>query len=417
VGKITSALLGNFTSALTIELVQPLSLLFTALGLTAVTVWVAHGRIIAWWQALWLMTRLSTLGATHLSRYATQEIKARRPAAPLKQHVLALVLPLSIGFVFLVLLTEANPLLARGVTHLTRLEFLTEEQVLRALSWGVLACLLWPYVNLREAELVRLPKDAAPGALPGLRPGAIFNADAVRNSLVLFNAMFLVQTVLDLGVLSGGTTLPEGMSYAQYAHRGAYPLAATALLAGLFAIASHHLIEGNRMLRGLLYLWLGQTLFLVLTAVFRLALYVEAYALTYLRVAAFIWMGLVFVGLVLTVLKIATQRDIGWLIRCNLISLGATLYVCCFVNFAYVIADYNQRAWGEGNGRFDGRYLCGLGAQALPVIQEVEAARQIKACHSVYRPYYKPPETWRDWGFRHWRLGVYLEAQRDRPVL
>ena len=47
-----------------------------------------------------------------------------------------------------------------------------------------------------------------------------------------------VQTVLDAAYLWGGVALPDGMTYASYAHRGAYPLIVTALLAAGFVLAA-----------------------------------------------------------------------------------------------------------------------------------------------------------------------------------
>ncbi|MFZ4395880.1 MAG: DUF4153 domain-containing protein [Kiritimatiellia bacterium] len=56
----------------------------------------------------------------------------------------------------------------------------------------------------------------------------------VWRCLGVFNVLFALETVTDLIYLWGGCALPEGMSYASYAHRGAYPLVVTALLsAGL----------------------------------------------------------------------------------------------------------------------------------------------------------------------------------------
>ncbi len=390
-----------------IEFVQPLSLMFSFLGLTALTAWVAYGRIVGVWQALWLMLRASTIGAVQLPVMVAEDIAEVRPGAKFKRHALALVLPAAVGLVFLVLMTSANPILEQMIESLASLEFLTPDRIIRLFFWCFAVSFLWPYLNLRDAWI----GQGAPGGEIKKRStprfDSIFNPASVRNSLILFNAMFLVQTVLDIGVLSGGAALPEGMTYAQYAHRGAYPLAMTALLAGAFAIASHKLIGNTVILRALLYLWLAQTMFLVLTAAFRLGLYVEIYALTYLRVRAFIWMGLVFIGLVLIVIKINRDLSIGWLVRSNLISLGLTLYTCCFVNFAYLIADYNQSRWSE-NGRFDSGYLCRLGEQALPVALEIEQQQQRRVCSDYFWLSVDPITDWQEWGFRRWRLGVYL---------
>ena len=54
----------------------------------------------------------------------------------------------------------------------------------------------------------------------------------------MFNLLFAVQTVLDVIYLWGNTTLPADISYASYAHRGAYPLILTALLAAGFVLAA-----------------------------------------------------------------------------------------------------------------------------------------------------------------------------------
>ncbi len=49
-----------------------------------------------------------------------------------------------------------------------------------------------------------------------------------------------MQTLSDLAFLWGGLRLPEGITHADYAHRGAYPLIVTALLAAVFVLAAMH---------------------------------------------------------------------------------------------------------------------------------------------------------------------------------
>ena len=130
----------------------------------------------------------------------------------------------------------------------------------------------------------------------------LFGRAAILRSLIVFNAIFAVQTALDLTYLWGGTALPDGMSYAHYAHRGAYPLIVTALLAAAFVLAAMRKdgpAEGSVWIKRLVYLWTGQNVLLVVSSILRLWLYVEVYSLTELRIAAGIWMALVAVGLVL----------------------------------------------------------------------------------------------------------------------
>src|SRR5262249_3628146 len=139
---------------------------------------------------------------------------------------------------------------------------------------------------------------------PTAPPGLLFSEGAILRSLLLFNALFAVQTALDLTYLWGGVALPHGMTYATYAHRGAYPLILTALLAAGFVLLTMRPgsdMERSPLFRPLVFLFVGQNVLLVISSIMRLDLYVQVYALSYWRVAAFIWMLLVAVGLVLII--------------------------------------------------------------------------------------------------------------------
>ena len=181
-----------------------------------------------------------------------------------------------------------------------------------------------------------------------------FGVATILRSLILFNLLFAVQTVLDVIYLWGNATLPADISYAAYAHRGAYPLILTALLAAgfvLIAMKPGGPAEQSKVIRPLVYLWVGQNVLLVASSILRLDLYVQIYLLTWWRVAAFIWMLLVAFGLLLIVARIRLNRSNEWLIRANLITLTATLYVCSLVNFSAIIADYNVDHSREASGK------------------------------------------------------------------
>ena len=392
-----------------IEQLQALSLLFTGLGITGLVVWVAYGRIVDWWQGLWAMIRVSTVGIDLLISGVAIEIRGLESTQGLRHHLRALILPLGIGAVFAVLLISANPILEQALETLSQFEVLTTTHLLRSLFWLVAAIFIWPYLNLRGAWLgpVAEIRSAKTGGAPWLV--SLVTVPSVRTSLVLFNLLFLVQTATDVGVLLGEVPLPENMSLARYAHRGAYPLVVTALLAGVFAMATHKMTRDSRFLRNLLFLWLGQNLFLVITAAYRLGIYVKAYNLTHLRVAAFIWMGLVFVGLILTLVQITHGKRISWLVRSNLAVLMGTLYLCSLVNFTAIIAGYNLRN-AETVDWSDIRYVCRLGEQALPALYDLKWNRWRTTCadYNGVIPLHSPIDNWRDWGFREWRLQVYL---------
>lgn len=232
------------------------------------------------------------------------------------------------------------------------------------------------------ARALETPAEAAtPESVKAPRNGGIFGADRILHSLVLFNLLFAVQSNLDVIYLWGNTSLPPDVSYASYAHRGAFPLIVAALLAGGFILAALRLggpAERSWLIRPLVYLWVAQNALLVLSSVLRLDLYVQNYLLTWWRLAAFIWMGLVAQGLLLIVARIAMRRSNDWLIGANLITLAATLYVFSLVNFVAIIAAYNVSHSPEANskgGWINVNYLFTLGPQALPAIDRVIALR------------------------------------------
>jgi hypothetical protein len=251
-------------------------------------------------------------------------------------------------------------------------------------------------------------------------------ASAILRSLVLFNLLFAVQTVLDALYLWGGVRLPDDMTYATYAHRGAHPLIATALLAAgfvLFAMRDGGPGEGSRTIRALVYVFVAQNVGLVVSSMLRLDLYVEAYSLTLMRAAAGIWMGLVAVGLMLILARIALRRSNRWLVGANLLALGLTFYACAFVNFPSEVARFNDRHSEDrvpGGGRLDASYLLGLGPQALPVLDRyidrrggAAPAFLVQSRDAMAGDHLIRMRDWRAWTFRDWRLKRYLERRQD----
>ena len=246
---------------------------------------------------------------------------------------------------------------------------------------------------------------------------------AVTRSLVLFNVMFALQSGLDLTYLWGGASLPDGMTHAHYAHRGAYPLIATALLAAgfvLIAMRPGGPAEQSRLIRPLVLAWIGQNILLVVSSIFRLDLYVAAYSQTYLRLAAFIWMLLVAAGLLLMLIQISLKKPNSWLVTANAISLALVLYGCCFINAPRLVASYNVEHSRENGGtgpNLDLRYLASLGPQVLPSVEAY--VNKIPVLWSIARDtrhnyavrLHSP--NWRGFGFRTWRLDRYLANNPD----
>jgi hypothetical protein len=252
-----------------------------------------------------------------------------------------------------------------------------------------------------------------------------FGVATILRSLILFNLLFAVQTALDTIYLWGNVALPADITYAAYAHRGAYPLILTALLAAGFVLAAMRPggpAEQSKIIRPLVYLWVAQNVLLVASSILRLDLYVQIYLLTYWRVAALVWMLLVALGLLLIVARIVLRRSNDWLVHANLIALTAALYICSLINFAAIIADYNVSHSREASGKgvsIDTNYLVQLGPQALPAIDKAIQIRGadpnlVSRRDSLVEVQRKDMASWRSWSFRNWRLQRSLDGRQQR---
>ncbi len=299
------------------------------------------------------------------------------------------------AFVLASLLVSANPILSDIINQVWSFDLRFD----RVLFWVGMALLIWPVLAV-AVHPVLLASKQGPRRHRNL-PQLGLNAHSVANALVLFNLLLGVQTVLDVFYLWGGAELPEGMSHAEYAHRGAYPLVVTALLAGVFALAARPYLDHRGGLKIWMGAWLAQNVLLVVSSLLRLSLYVEAYGLTYLRVHAAIWMGLVAAGLCLIGWQMLHRKTNQWLLL-STAGLGiGVLYACSFINFAALIARENLRH----PVRYDEYYVCQLGPMAAA---EIAASPRPVGC----RAQVPVIENWRDWGFRADRVLRNLQAER-----
>ncbi|QPF91093.1 DUF4153 domain-containing protein [Bradyrhizobium commune] len=330
------------------------------------------------------------------------------------------LLPAVLGTVFVALFAAANPLIEQWVLLLNPKLILDYVSIPRVLFWTMMLALVWPFVHVRWRRTKIVTPAAAdvaePEPLPPLVSAEFLGPSTILRSLILFNLLFAAQSVLDGIYLWGHVALPANMTYAAYAHRGAYPLVATALLAAAFVLVAMRPggpAEKSTVIRALVYLWVGQNVLLVASSILRLDLYVDIYMLTYWRIAAFIWMGLVALGLILIVARIVLDRSNRWLVSANLIALTMVVYICSLMNFDAFIADYNVAHSREVSGQgmpIDVNYLVQLGPQALPAIERIMPIRPI-GCRNRLVATQRLDMAWRAWGLRSWRLQRRLDAE------
>jgi hypothetical protein len=284
-----------------------------------------------------------------------------------------LALPLVGGAIFLALFAAANPVIAQVLSAI-RLPAFSADLFWRTLFWLTVLILVWGVLRPRRRRVLPVGKAKPTATLAGV------SVASVTLSLLVFNALFAMQNGLDAVILWGGAGPPAGLTLAEYAHRGAYPLIATALLAGLFVLVT---MDPRRptakvpLIRILVVLWVAQNLFLVASSILRTVDYVQAYSLTRLRIAALVWMGLVGLGLVLICWRMLRGKSGAWLINVNAAAALLVLVAACVVDLGAAAAAWNVRHAREVGGRgpeLDLCYLDSLDSSAAVSLVRLEQA-------------------------------------------
>jgi hypothetical protein len=285
------------------------------------------------------------------------------------------ILPVVGGAVFLSLFAFANPVLGDLLARLNWPK-LDPEFFGRVVFAGFVTVVVWGFLRPRLAPaLISLTE----------KPPVILSVGTLILSLVVFNALFALQNGLDLAFLWSGASLPQGVSFADYAHRGAYTLILTALLAAAFVLAALHPASpaaASRWVRILLVIWTAQNLMLVASSGLRLTDYVAAYGLTRLRIAALLWMAVVAAGLLLIVWRMLRGLSTAWLLNTNALVAGIALAASSVVDYGSIAAGWNVRH-PPAAGLVDLCYLQQLGAPALVPLVELERSSADPARRAV----------------------------------
>ncbi|MEG3082070.1 DUF4173 domain-containing protein [Sphingomonas sp. PB2P12] len=359
----------------------------------------AWGLRVAWFGLTGMLSPLRDA-----ARIATVRERRGRTAGGIRAVARMLVIPIGGGAIFLALFASANPLIDRAFANIVLPDTVT--MVWRSVLAALVVVVVW--TSLRpSAAATRLARGADRPTVAALDPSVA----TLTLSLVTFNAIFAVENALDLAFPWSGADLPAGVTMAEYAHRGAYSLIVTALLAGLFVLVA--LRPGNTgatrpKVRRLVALWIVQNLLLVASSGLRTLDYVDAYGMTILRLAALVWMVLVATGLVLIGWRLLMGRSAAWLINANALAAAIVLALASVIDLGATAAAWNARTaltTGKSGPPLDLCYMAHLGPSALlslatlerqarqPLLRDRIAWLRWEAQRSTIRS----QATWRSW--------------------
>ncbi len=289
------------------------------------------------------------------------------------------IIPVSLTVLFGFLFAQANPIIAQSLQVINWQLLSQFISLWRWLFWFLTAVVIWALLR------PRFSLSTVSASSTGINLDRWLNQQTLILSLVLFNSLFALQNLLDIVFLWSGETLPNGLNYAEYAHAGAYPLFVTSIITAVYILltfSEHQPHYQTALAKKLVFVWLGQNIFLLMSAINRLLHYIEVYSLTYLRIIALLGMVLTAIGLMLIFARIYMNRSNGWLINGNALAIAATLYAACFINMDHIIADYNVRYAVEVTGTgtsIDLPYLGSLGSESLPALRWFQS-------HAKYSP-------------------------------
>lgn len=381
---------------------------WTALSLAVLLPRASFDDAWRWFQRL-VFHGLGSVFGPLLDALRLRKLRRKAKRRPLGEAVATLALPLVGGAVFLALFQKANPVIAKALANL----HLPSPSFWQVWLWGLMLITFWGALRPRHLRRPLRLTDPTSTRLP---PGV--SVTSVILSLLVFNALFALQNGLDIAFLWSGARLPQGVTLADYAHRSAYPLIVTALLAGLFvlvALRPGSATAGSVLIRRLVAAWVAQNVFLVVSSILRTLDYVDAYSLTSMRIAALAWMTLVAVGLILIGWRLLRGKSAAWLLNANALAATLVLTVSAAVDFDAVAAAWNTRHAREVGGhgvQLDLCYLAGVGTPALVPLAELERrplspdfAARVRAVrqditHSALK---RRAENWRSWTWRDQR--------------
>jgi len=328
-------------------------------------------------------------------------------------------LPLVLIIVFAALIIPANLVLARWwVDAFEALGHLFTNITL----WRVALCAVFGLgtYGLLRFRLGRRPADVVSPARTAAADGGDLRNE-LRSCMLTFiglNTIYLAANATDVAYLWLSTTLPPGITYAQFAHQGSYRLIVAVVLAAVTVTAFFRLgtLQSlNGRARWLAYAFVIQNMLVLLGAGRRLMLYVEVYGLTRWRAATFIWLALVLIGFVLIWIKIQRVRPFGFLANANAVSSIFVLSITTFLNIEGFIADWNVTRYEAGSvGAVDVAYLAELDTTALPALKRLavvpDEAIALRASAALTRMYGQAARDNMQWPSWTWRRACVLES-------
>jgi hypothetical protein len=184
----------------------------------------------------------------------------------------------------------------------------------------------------------------------------------------LLNLMLLVINIGDINTILLNGNLPAGVKHSDFVHNGVGTLIFSILFAiGIimyFLRGQLNFYKGHQLFKILVLLWIVQNILMLASTSFRNHLYILEYTLTYKRIGVYVWLGLAGIGLIITALKIYSNRSNWYLIKTNVAVWLTALSIGGIVDWDLLITRYNLQ--NKNINEIDYNYLFSLSDTNIP---------------------------------------------------
>lgn len=177
----------------------------------------------------------------------------------------------------------------------------------------------------------------------------------------LLSIPYLLFSVIQiLYLFLGQLTLPAGYTYAQYAREGFFQLLAVCIINLGIVLIGIHLFRESRALKAILLILCGCTFIMIFSSALRMILYIDTYALTFLRIFVLWSLAVIF-------LLMAGVTAFIFYKQFPLFRYGIAVVTICYLVLSFSHPDYFIARYNLENGA-DYDYLSRLSTDAAPVI-------------------------------------------------
>lgn len=185
-------------------------------------------------------------------------------------------------------------------------------------------------------------------------------AIVITGMLCVLYIFFSVIQILYLFI--GNMELPEGYTYASYAREGFFQLLAVSIINFLIVLACLYFFRESDILKGILTIICICTFIMIFSSALRMILYINTYALTFLRVFVLWSLAVIFLLMAGVTIFIFYRKF-------PLFLYGLTVVTICYIFLSFSHPDYWIARYDLNREEvYDKEYLAQLSMDAAPVI-------------------------------------------------